>query len=455
MSHVITLLVIDDDPAHAEAVAESLEKVGHKCLVATSGRQGLQMLEDQSPDVVITDMRMPDVDGMDILRAAKKQLPDVEVLLVTAFADVKDAVTAMQEGAATYLTKPVNIAELRTVVDKALQKQKLARTNVELRQQLDEKFGFAGIIGNNPKMKRIFDQLKSVSATSATVLICGESGTGKELIAKAIHHNSPRRNAAFAPINCAALTETLLESEFFGHEKGSFTGATAMRKGRFEYANGGTVFLDEIASMPLATQAKLLRVLESREITRVGSNVPIQVDVRILTSTNQDLMAMVERNEFRRDLYFRLKVVTINVPPLRERRDDIPLLMDAFIREFSQAHQKRITGLSPRARAILTKYDWPGNVRELRNWVESMVVVTKDELLDVDDLPEHVDLEEAAAPTPTAGPQLLAGISLAEAEKELIKNTLAMVNGNREEAAKVLGIGERTLYRKIDKYGLR
>ncbi|MBM4082054.1 MAG: sigma-54-dependent Fis family transcriptional regulator, partial [Planctomycetes bacterium] len=200
MSHAITLLVIDDDPAHAEAVAESLEKVGHKCLVATSGRQGLQMLEDQSPDVVITDMRMPDVDGMDILRAAKKQLPDVEVLLVTAFADVKDAVTAMQEGAATYLTKPVNIAELRTVVDKALQKQKLARTNVELRQQLDEKFGFAGIIGNNPKMKRIFDQLKSVSATSATVLICGESGTGKELIAKAIHHNSPRRNAAFAPI---------------------------------------------------------------------------------------------------------------------------------------------------------------------------------------------------------------------------------------------------------------
>jgi len=454
MAETARILVIDDEEAHASSTAESLERKGYACTVASSGAEGLKCIEQGDFDVVITDLVMQDVDGMEILAAAKKRIPDVEVIVMTAHGSVESAVAAMQQGATTYLEKPLHVAELRTVVKKALENQRLARNNVQLRQQLDERFGFEGIIGNHPRMKKIFDQLRQVAPTSATVLIYGESGTGKELIAKAIHNNSPRRNAPFAPLNCAALAENLLESELFGHEKGAFTGAVSRRIGRFEYADGGTLFLDEVGSMPMPLQAKLLRALEGGEITRLGNNEPIRVNVRLLAATNQDLAAMVEEGTFRKDLYFRLKVVAINLPPLRERKDDIPLLVDAFIRELSEKHGKKIEGIDPKALDALMRYDWPGNVRELRNWLESMIVVARGNILTIEDFPDTFSLQDEEPPS-AAGAPSLAGMSLAEAERELIANTLKAVNGNREEAARILGIGERTLYRKLNRYGLK
>jgi two-component system response regulator HydG len=335
-------------------------------------------------------------------------------------------------------------------VKKALEKLQLSRDNVELRRQLEEKFGFEGIIGNTEKMHRIFDILKQVAPTDVTVLIQGESGTGKELIARAIHQNSRRRHHRFVALNCAALSEGILESELFGHEKGAFTGALYQRKGRFEFAHKGTLFLDEIGDMPLSTQIKLLRVIEEREIYRVGSNVPIPVDVRLIAATNQNLDELVKEGKFREDLYYRLKVVTINLPPLRERLADIPLLISHFIKEFNARHGKNVQSMSPRARDLLFLYPWPGNIRELRNCIESMVVTCKGRELTVDDIPAYISPDKV----PESPIPMLAGISLEKAEKELIKNTLAMVNGNREEAARILGIGERTLYRKLKRYNL-
>ncbi len=448
------VLVVDDEQAHAEATAEALTRAGHRCLIATSGEEALKRMEEEDFYVIVTDMVMPGVDGLALLEAARKKHPPPEVILMTAHATVQTCREALQKGAADYIEKPFEIGELRAVVDKAAEKARLARRNMELEQQLDERFGFSGIIGSSPALQRIFEQLKLVAPTTANVLIHGESGTGKELVAKAIHHNSPRRNYHFVPINCAAISESLIESELFGHEKGSFTGAVTTRKGRFEYAHKGTLFLDEISSMPLAAQAKLLRAIEEREIVRVGSNEPIKVDVRIIAATNRDLQELVDAGEFRADLYFRLKVVTIDLPPLRERKEDIPLLVEHFVQEFSKTHGKPIREVTPAVIEALMKQDWPGNVRELRNWVENMVVLSRDDVLDVDDLPDHAP----ALPSPTSsmlpaipGP----GITLEEAEKALIKATLEAVGGNREEAAKRLGIGERTLYRKIDRYGLK
>ena len=454
MSDKAAILVVDDEESHAEATAEALTRTGHKCTIATSGQEGLDKLDQDDFDIVVTDLVMHDVDGMAVLKAARQKEPPAEVIVITGHGTVKTAVEAMQQGAASYLEKGFDIAELRAVADKAWQTASLTRRNVELERQLDERFGFSGLIGVSPQMQRIFDQLRLVAPTSANVLISGESGTGKELIGKAIHNNSPRRNYTFAPINCAAISETLIESELFGHERGAFTGAAVTRKGRFEYAHKGTLFLDEISSMPLEAQGKLLRALEEREITRVGTNDPVPVDVRIIATTNHDLQALVDEGGFRRDLYFRLKVVTINLSPLRDRRADIPLLVDKFVREFSEEHGKAIREISPAVRSMLASYDWPGNVRELRNWIESMIVVTRDDVLDVDDLPEYV--ERPATPAQGAVPTVpLTGMSLADAEKNLIQSTLETVGGNREEAAKALGIGERTLYRKIDKYGLK
>ncbi|MEW6357784.1 MAG: sigma-54 dependent transcriptional regulator [Planctomycetota bacterium] len=446
-----TLLVIDDDEGHAEATAESLERVGHKCLIATSGEDGLRKLSEEPIDLVVTDLRMRDVNGMQILERVKTKFPDVEVIMVTGYPDYDSVVEAMQKGAATYLRKPINIDELRTVVEKSLQKQALARRNVQLEAQLDEKYGFEGIIGSTPVMRRIFQQVRQIAPTTATVLITGESGTGKELIANAIHNNSPRKNNPFVALNCAALSESILESELFGHEKGAFTGADAMRKGRFEYANNGTLFLDEVGDLPIETQIKLLRVIEQREITRVGSNAPIKVDVRLLAATHQDLEALVEEKKFRQDLYFRLNVVSIALPPLRERRDDIPLMINAFIQEFAKQHGKQIAGMDAEAREILAGYSWPGNVRELKNCIESMVVVSAGKTLKPADIPDSIPREKAATPT---RPGLAAGMSLEDAEKELIRDTLEMTGGNRAETAKILKIGERSLYRKLKDYGL-
>ncbi|MDP6355114.1 MAG: sigma-54 dependent transcriptional regulator [Planctomycetota bacterium] len=446
------ILIIDDDAAHAETTAEALEAVGHSCEVATAGGEGLgKFRESDGFDLVITDLKMDEVDGFEVLAQVKEINPETEVLVLTGHGSVETAVEAMERGAYTYLLKPIPLEELRAKVIKALEKQGLVRQNVELHRQLDRKFGFPGIIGNSAKMQRVFDILQQISTTTATVLITGESGTGKELIAKAIHNNSPRKNNPFVALNCAALSESILESELFGHEKGAFTGADRAREGRFESANSGTLFLDEVGDIPLTTQVKLLRVIENREITRVGTNDPRTINVRLIAATNRNLRDLIDENQFREDLYFRFKVVSIDLPPLRERREDIPLMINAFIRDYSTEHSRAIAGITPEARKILLRHDWPGNVRELKNCIESMVVITKNEVLEVEDIPDHIHGGTAEPVEVTS----LSGITLQEAERQLIKNTLALTNGNRTEAAKMLGIGERTLYRKINEYSLR
>ena len=459
MRSSLNVLVIDDEPGHAEATAEALERVGFHCDLATSGRDGLARIKNDNVDIVITDLAMDDVDGMAILEAAKAHAGDIEVIMITGHGSERIAVQAMQKGAYHYLAKPFDMDELRTVIQKAAEKQQLVRHNVELRRQLDKRFGLSGIIGNAAAMQRIFDTLQQVAMTHATVLIQGESGTGKELLARAIHQNGRRKDRLFVGLNCAALSEGILESELFGHEKGAFTGADRQRQGRFEYANGGTLFLDEIGDMPLSTQIKLLRVIEEREILRVGSNEPIKVDVRLIAATNQDIEELVRLKRFREDLYFRLNVVRVSLPPLRERREDIPLLIDAFIREFAETHSKQIAGIEPDAHRALCRHDWPGNVRELKNSIESMVVMSRGERLTLRDLPDAVlsateGLEDARH-APASGLHVTPGTSLEAMEKELIRRTLETVGGNREEAAKQLKIGERTLYRKLDRYGLR
>ena len=446
------ILIIDDDKSQAEAIAESLRSIGFKCTTVMSGNDGLDMIRRDRIDVVITDLVMHEIDGMEILRKTKEKSPETEVILITGYGTVENAVTAMQKGAATYLLKPVNIKQLRAVVVKVVEKQNLVRSNIELHKQLEEKFGFSGIIGNSQQMHRIFNILKQISSTTATVLIVGESGTGKELIAKAIHYNGPRKNDLYVILNSAAISETLLESELFGHEKGSFTGALYQRKGKFEYANNGTLFLDEIGDMPLSTQVKLLRVIEDGRIMRVGSNESVKVDVRIIAATNKDLRDLVEQGKFREDLYFRFNVVCLRLPPLRERQEDIFLLIDTFIQEFSKKYSKKIRNLTPEARKILFRYSWPGNIRELKNCIESMIVISQNELLDIDTIPEHIYQSNRTA---LPGPVFPVGITLQEMEKELIKNTLTYTGGNRGETAKILRIGERTLYRKLDKYDLK
>jgi two-component system response regulator HydG len=455
-SEQIRVLVVDDEELHAQAVAESLERIGYECEVATSGPDGASKIENEDFDVLITDLKMENVDGLALLRKAKLELPEAEVVLITGHGDIKTAVAAMQQGAATYLTKPVDINELRAVVDKAAQRQRLARTNRELQRQLDEKFGFEGMVGNSSAMHEILDKLKQVAPTNATVLIQGETGTGKELVARAIHNNSPRKNKPFVPLNCTALNENLLEDELFGHEPGAYTGGDRLRKGKFEYANGGTLFLDEVGDMPLTLQSKLLRVIEDGQVYRVGGNEAIKVNVRILSATHRDLEAAVKGGTFRQDLYFRLKVVTIKIPPLRDRREDIPLLAEHFRKEFTQRHGKAVANIAAEVRRALTAYQWPGNVRELRNLIDSMVVLDRDGVLGLEDLPEESELLKHLQLPPAGAGNVnsLIGRPLEEVEQYFIGKALELTNGNREDAAKLLQIGERTLYRKIKEYGL-
>lgn len=450
----LKLLIIDDEPNHAEAVAESLERIGYECLIATSGSQGARLIDEEEPDLILTDLKMDDLDGLAIVGKAKKSRPEVEVVVITGHGDVQKAVAAMKAGAANFLEKPVNLTDLRTVVDRVAERLKLTKANRELQQQLDEKFGFEGVVGNSPKMHEVIAKLKSVAPTAATVLIVGETGTGKELVAKAIHNNSPRKNKHFVAMNCTALNENLLEDELFGHEVGAFTGAERLRKGRFEHAHGGTLFLDEVGDMPLTLQAKLLRVLENQEVMRIGSNDPIKVNVRLLSATNRDLEAAVAAGTFRRDLYFRLKVVTIRLPPLRERRDDIPLLTAHFIKEMNQRHGKQVGDrpAEPINRA-LAGHDWPGNVRELRNLIESMVVQDQDSVLGLDDIQDSDFLQRLPVPEMAGqGSSNLVGRSLQEVERYYMEQALVLTKGNREEAARLLGIGERTLYRMIQNW---
>ncbi|MGC9454624.1 MAG: sigma-54-dependent transcriptional regulator [Phycisphaerae bacterium] len=448
------ILIVEDEQAHAEAIEEGLSRLGHECVVVYDGPSAIAKLKSERFDVIVTDLVLgTEEDGMAVLQAAREHAPGSKVVLITAHSSVQTCRTALQRGAFDYIEKPLDIEELRTVVSRAVEHTAHRRVIRELKQRLDEKFGFDNIIGRSREMLHVLDVVRRVAPTDLAVLLLGESGTGKELLANAIHQNSPRADARFVAINCAGLSETLLEDELFGHVKGAYTGATSDRAGRFEHADGGTLFLDEIGDMSLAMQAKLLRVLENGEVVRVGSNDSVQVDVRVVSATNCDLAEKVENKDFREDLYFRIKGATIEIPPLRKRREDIPLLIDSFIREANENHGTNIKGISPDARQVMMAYPWPGNVRQLRNTVENMVVLAAGDTLTVDDLPPEIHHR----PGDAAGSQLgsLAGISLEEAEKELIRNTLKMTEGNREQAARILGIGERTLYRKIKEYDLR
>jgi two-component system response regulator HydG len=447
----VRVLIIDDDRNLARSMAETLERIGLDCTVALTGQDGVRLLEQEDWDVVLTDLKLPDTDGLSVLRKARESAPDAEVVMITGFGDVKTAVEAIKQGAANYLTKPVDIAELRAIVQRASEKARITREVREVRRQLDERFGFEGVIGNSPAMQEVVKRLRQIAQTDATVLLLGETGAGKDLVAKAIHNNSKRKNKRLATLNCAAPNENLIEDELFGHEAGAYTGGEKQRKGIFEYANGGTVFLDEIGDMPFKLQAKLLRVLENREVTRIGSNEPIKVDIRLVSATHRDLEKAVREGHFREDLYHRLKVVTIRLPPLRERREDIPLLAAHFLKEFNAKHGKHVKTIAEPVRRAMAAFDWPGNVRQLANFVEGMVVYDTDGVLGVDDVPEDSEVLRrggAAAPAGGGGVSLV-GRPLAEVERYCIEEALKLTGGNREEAARMLGIGERTLYRKI------
>ncbi len=443
MTKPLKVIIIDDEKAIVEVTAEALERAGYECIEADSAKTGIKAITECRPDIVITDLVLKDGDGMDVLRHAKQTAPDCEVIVITGFATVESAVQAMQQGALHYLRKPLNLDELRTVVARTAERQKLARDNVALHAQLDQRFGLHGIIGNSPAIRHIFEALRHISPTNATVLVTGESGTGKELVAHAVHNNSHRKRGPFVTLNCTTLPEGLLESELFGHEKGAFTGAIATRKGRFEFADGGTLFLDEIGEISPATQAKLLRVIEERKITRIGSNETIDVDVRLIAATNRNLEKMVGEGLFRDDLFYRLKVVSIHMPPLREHAEDIPLLVDAFLKDLNEEYGKKIESIESEALSALEDYHWLGNVRELRNCLESIVVMNSTDRIGLADIPANI--RTASAKTTRESDNL----ALANNERRLIAAALERADGNREKAARLLGISLRTLYRKL------
>ena len=453
----LRVLVVDNEAAHARAMTESLEKVGYTCTVATSGPEADATLGREMFDIIVTDMVMNDFDGMAVLAKAKKMMPDAEVILVTGHATVPAAVEAMQSGAFNFLEKPITPSRLRAITEKAAIAVTLRHHNNELLQRLDERFGFEGIIYSSDKMKAVVDRIRRVAPTEATVLITGENGTGKEVFADAIHQNSRRRHRRMVSLNTGAIAENLVESELFGHVKGSFTDAVADREGAFVYANGGTLFLDEVGDMPMSTQIKLLRVLEENRVTRVGDNKSIKINVRLISATNRPLEDMIDAGTFRRDLYHRLKVITIELPALRQRPRDIVPLMDHFRKYFLSFHEKSKAHFTPQVVKLFHGYDWPGNVRELRNFVETMVVLDTDGKLDVDDLPPDLTsdgetLETVPELLQAAGPSDLIGRKLSDIERWAIEETLRLTNDNREEAAKILGIGARTLYRRLDSY---
>jgi two-component system response regulator HydG len=448
------VLIIDDDEAHAEALADGLGLDGYDCALAHSGSEGVARMEQATFEAVLTDLVMHDRDGLEVLREANRLQPEAAVLLITGHGSVETAVDAMQLGAVDYIEKPVRLNELRTRLERAIENRRLRREHRELRQQLDRSYSLEGIVGHSPAMQRVFDVIQQVGPTNATVLVLGESGTGKELVARAIHRSSRRAEKRFVAMNCAALSEGLIESELFGHVKGAFTGAVAHNEGRIVHADGGTLFLDEVGDMPLETQAKLLRVLESREVQPVGGAKTLPVDIRLLAATNHDLEQRVKEGRFREDLLYRLKVVSIELPPLRDRAGDVPLLLDHYLSELSATHSRDVRGITPEARALLVRYAWPGNVRELRNVVENMVLLARSDVIDVGDVPHEITDGPQAETAAAVGGYELTGKSLDEVERDLIAANLALVDGNRQKAAQLLGIGERTLYRKIKEYGL-
>ena len=477
VGHSIKVLLVDNDKDHARAMTESLERIGLDCTTATAGPDGAKLLAENIYDIVVTDLMMNDVDGMEILRQSKATQPECEVVMVTGHASVPLAVEAMKEGAFNFLEKPITPKRLQAIVSKATESVRLRKQNQQLHQRLDERFGFENLIYASSSMKGVVQRLQRIAPTDAGVLITGETGSGKDVIAQAIHQNSPRKKKPYVAINTAAVAEHLVESELFGHVKGAFTDAISDREGKFEYANGGTLFLDEVGDMPMATQIKLLRVLEEREITRVGDNKPIPVNVRVLAATNKDLEKEIDEGRFRSDLYFRLKVVTVHLDPLSKRREDILPLADFFRKQANNKNGRNVKGFSQDLRRWMLDEPWKGNVRQLKNVVESLVVMDLDDHLDMDDLsPDLLDEKTAAELSKKAGADvsnapsteelleggsddasnsILIGKSLKEIERWAIEHTLTLANHNREETARILGISERNLYRKLNDYGLR
>ena len=441
------ILVIDDEKNIREGLQMALEDDGYEVLTAADGTAGLQKALSDVVDLIITDLRMPGIGGQELLRRVTSETPGVPVIVLTGHGTVETAVEAMRMGAYDFLTKPLDLDRLSLLVKRALQNRELVLRHRELEEQLQSNKTFEHIIGKSAAMEHVFEMIRKVAPSRASVLITGESGVGKELIASAIHNLSPRKDKSYIKVHCAALAESLLESELFGHEKGAYTGAVSQKRGRFELADSGTIFLDEIGEINQNLQIKILRVLQEKQFERVGGEKSVTVDTRLITATNRDLEKEVENGTFRSDLYYRLNVVHIHVPPLRERKEDLPLLIAAFIKEFSEENAKSISGIEPKARAALYAYEWPGNIRQLRNCLESAVVMSSDDIIRLSDLPEHVREAEQ-----TAAIRVQIGTTLAEAEKHIILETLAAYKGNKSKTADILGIGRKTLHRKLDEF---
>lgn len=445
-----TVLVCDDEKNIREGLGLALELDNYDVLLAENGEVAWDKINKNDVDLVITDLRMEGMGGEELLKKIVASYPNIPVFILTGHGTIETAVNAMRDGAVDFFTKPVDLDRLSLMVKKSLKNKDLLDENIKIKEELavlKAKNSYAKMIGNSDKMKDLMDTIAQVSSSKASVLVTGESGVGKELVADAIHQLSPRRNKPFIKVHCAALTESLLESELFGHEKGAFTGAVSTKKGRFELANGGTIFLDEIGEINLSTQIKILRVLQERQFERVGGEKTITVDVRVVTATNKDLQKEIEKGNFREDLFYRLNVVHLNVPTLKERKDDLPLLMTSFLEQINEENGKNVKGFTEAAKYALFSYDWPGNIRELRNCVEAAVVLTRNELIDVEDLPTQVRKLGESPPI-----SVDIGTTLAESEKKLILATLSSVKGNKTKAAEILQIGRKTLHRKIDEY---
>ncbi|MBM4313748.1 MAG: sigma-54-dependent Fis family transcriptional regulator [Deltaproteobacteria bacterium] len=446
------ILVVDDEASHRIMLRAVLTADGYQVTEAADGLDAIRAVEKEAFDIILLDIRMTHMDGIEALTEIRKISPLVPVLIMTAYASVKTAVEALKAGAFDYMTKPLDIEEVKILIEKALEHYHLRTENLALKERLGDRFDFSRVIGRSVKMKILLDTLAMVAPSDATVLIMGESGTGKEVAANAIHQNSPRAGQPFIKVSCAALPESLLESELFGHEKGAFTGAVSRREGRFQLAHRGTIFLDEVGEMSQAIQTKLLRVLQEKEFEPLGSVRTVKVDIRVIAATNKDLAKEVREGRFREDLYYRLNVVPITMPPLRDRKEDIPPLAEHFLAIFREKNRKPMKGISGKALDLLVRYDWPGNIRELENCIERAVIMTKEEMITPADFPPQI--QRLAGEEERGGLALTSGMSLEAMERELIVKTLAETGGNRTRASEILGINRRTLQNKLKEYGL-
>ena len=446
------LLVVDDEASHRKMIEAVLSDEGYEIKQADDGQVAIDAVENGFFDLILLDIRMRKVGGIEALNRIKEISPGIPIIIMTAYASVDTAVDALKAGAYDYLTKPLDIEELKILVQKALRFHQLEKENIYLKERLNDRFDFSNIIGHGPAMKKLFETMALVAPSDATVLIFGESGTGKELIADAIHQNSPRQERPFIKVNCAALPETLLESELFGHEKGSFTGAVARKQGRFQLAHKSSILLDEVAEMAATTQAKILRVLQEREFEPLGSTQTIKVDTRVIAATNKNLEEEIKAGRFREDLYYRLNVVGLEVPPIRERREDISLLTDFFLKRYAERNKRILKGFTPRAIDLLMRYEWPGNVREIENVVERAVIMARGEMITPAEFPEI--LQQLDPEVKATYVNLSPGRTLKDVEKDMIIRTLEETAGNRTHAAKILGISRRTLQLKLKDYGI-